>query len=648
MMAPESVRTRLGALGIAAAGLLLGLVALFAYAPIFAIDFFWHLKLGQIIAETRAIPRTDLFSAVHPERPYVQLQWLWELLAYVTHQAAGLRGVRAMQVACMVLSFVLLGAVSLRALKSRAYAFFFCSLALVLFEDRFQARPSATLLGFVACMLPLWLSEPRASLRRTALFTFLVSCLWSNLHGGESLLALLSMGALALGSYVEQRVAADSTPHRSREWLILFAATSFGVLASPTLIPGMRDWGWAIGPQLATGNKEWRPSYTMLENGFTPSFVLIALVPTLVLIAYLLEQWRLRRERAGSVPPFSEWLLCAGMLALSQQAVRNAFLCLVPLAFMLRRRSPALDSVRVRRLLAACSLCLLLAAFHDHVVEGYGGVHEAAELIREDLAPNTFPVELAEFMRDAGIEGGALNDGRWAGYLIWRLWPKVLMFVDSRHDLTPEMWPVFLAAQMPGTRPAAMEQAFRRWGIELATFRGPTFPLVRPPPNWRLLYKAGDQELYQHVGGRHAETNVARAMTWLTARAQKPAEDLSALATQVGGEHWLRAPYQVYRGHEAQRLLASQRLEDVTRGLALQAALLFDAGRHAQALATLKLLLARQPANTRAAYQALLASLALGDHVEARQWFAVLQERRAELSPPQRNRLLAIEKADFL
>jgi hypothetical protein len=639
----ERDATNLGALGWAAAGLLLGLVALFAYAPIFAIDFFWHLKLGEVIAETHAIPRTDLFSAVHPDRPYVQFQWLWDLLAHGAYAAGGLRAVRLMQVVWMAVSFAVLGAAALRLFRSRAYAFCFCCLVLVLFEDRFQARPSATALGFVACMLPLWLDVPASAPRRRYVYTFLISCLWSNVHGGESLLSVLCTGALAVGVYFEQRSGADVS--RLRVALKTLAAAALGLLASPTLIDGLRDWSWAIQPQLASGNREWRPTYTMLENGFTPSFVLIALAPTITLVAYVLEQRRrLALRSAGTPLPFAEWLLCGGLLLLAHQAVRNAFLCLVPLAYMLRRFQPA-QAARTRKLLAAAGSCLLLAAFHDHVIEGYGGVTEAAALIGEDLAPQTFPVETAEFMREAGIEGSVLNDGRWGGYLIWRLWPRTHVFADSRHDLTPTMWPVFLASHSPGTRLEAMEEAYRRWGIGLSIFRGPTFALVRPPAAWQLLFKAGDQELYQRLGAPNAEHNLTRARSWLAAHAPAPRADLTQLALQVGAERWLRTPYQQHRVQKAQRLLRSDLAPDVQDGLALQAELLFEAGRYEEAQPVLDQLLARAPGDTRAAYKALLAALATADRGAAQRWLRWLQPRRSQLSAPQRDRLRAIERA---
>jgi hypothetical protein len=641
-----AARVQLGWPAALAACLLLSLVALFAYAPIFAIDFFWHLKLGQIIAETGAIPRSDLFSAVQPERPYVQIQWLWEVLAYAAHRAGGLRGVRIMQVVCMGASFAILAAMALRFFRSRAYAFFFCALALVLFEDRFQTRPSATVLGFVACMLPLWLEAPRELSRRAALGVFLLCCLWSNLHGGESLLSVLGAGALAVGQVLELRGQRDGST-RVRAALLLLVATCLGVLASPTLLGGLRDWGATIQPQLATGNREWRPTYTMLENGFTPSFVAIALAPSLVAILYLIEQRRRLAQRAPqSAPPYAEWLLCGGLLVLSQQAVRNAFLCIVPLAFMLRRFRPTRAGERARRSLAGAALCLLLAAFQDHVVEGYGSIDEALALIADDLAPQTFPVETAAFMREAGIEGAILNDGRWGGYLIWELWPRSHVFVDSRHDLTPAMWPVFLASHSPGTRAAAMEEAFRRWGIGLSLFRGPTFALVRPSPDWQLLYKAGDQELYQRLGAPNSATNLARARSWLTAHAARPeaGADLTALALEVGAERWLGAPYQVHRDQRARQLLHSSHPADVQEGLSLRAELLFDAGRYDQALPLLQRLLARDPGDVKAAYKALLTALATGDQAGAGRWLGQLRARQQQLSAPQRDRLRAIER----
>lgn len=558
---------------------LLSLVALFAYAPIFAVDFFWQLELGKLIVERGQIPKLDTFSSVHPDAPYVQFQWLWEVLAYAAYVAGGLAGVRIFQVFVLVSSFALLWRASRLLLRSEATVFCFCALALVLFEDRFQARPSATALGFTAALLPLWLDPAHRDRPRAWLWVGAVSCLWSNVHSGESLLAVLSFGALATGGLIERR----------RRDLRLFAASVVGVVMCPTLYAGLGDWARAIAPQLATGNKEWRPSVTMLENGLTPSFVLIGLGPTLVTLVYVLATCK-RTPR-----PWSEWLLCGGMLVLSQQAVRNAFLCLVPLCALLMR-----TALRSPRLRYALGCVLLLVAFHDHVIEGYGGIAEAAHIIQDDLAPDAFPEQLVTFMAEAQIEGGAINDGRWGGYLIWKLWPKVHVFADTRQDFSAAMWPVFLASQRSDTRPAALTEAFRRWRLELAIFRGPTFPLIAPPPAWQLLHKAGDQELYQHRDGAHALENTRRAREWLRVHGD------------VGTERWLAAHRR--ERDEAARLQATG---DPLAGLLLESKLLFEAGAYREVLRIVNRGLALSPNNPQLLYRAAVSAYASGDRASA-------------------------------
>jgi hypothetical protein len=599
---------------------LLSLVALFAYAPIFAVDFFWQLELGKLIAERQQIPSVDMFSSVHPESHYVQFQWLWELMAYGAYAWRGLGGVRLFQVLVLVGSYIALGLASCRLLRSRSLALCFCALALVLFEDRFQTRPSATALGFCAALLPLWLDPAQRDRPRAWLWACVVACVWSNLHSGESLLAVLSFGALSAGSLLAWRLGTVQSARMRRD-LQLLAASAIGVLLCPTLYQGLADWTRAIGPQLATGNKEWRPSYTMLENGLTPSYLLIGLGPTLVTLVYLAAS----RRRA-----WSEWLLCGGMLVLSQQAVRNAFLCLVPLCALLMR----VQTVRRPRLIYALACALMVVAFHDHVIQGYGGVARAAQIIQADLAPDAFPEQLVEFMEGAGIEGGALNDGRWGGYLIWKLWPRVHVFVDTRQNLSPAMWPLFLASQRSDTRPAALAEAHRRWGIELAIFRGPTFPLITPPPTWHLLYKAGDQELYQHRAGPHARENERRAYAW-SVRHGGP--------LQVGAQRWLTA--HARQRAEALVLQRSTAPEDHLEGLLLESKLLFEAGAYAETLSLVNRALRLAPDHAQLLYRAALCAYVGGDLEAARTAMRKLAPHQAELSEPQRARMVVLARA---
>jgi hypothetical protein len=68
----------------------------------FAISFLWksdlsldqdlgrHLKLGEIIWQTKSIPKTNLFSYVTPDNPFINHHWLFEVLAYLWNGILGL------------------------------------------------------------------------------------------------------------------------------------------------------------------------------------------------------------------------------------------------------------------------------------------------------------------------------------------------------------------------------------------------------------------------------------------------------------------------------------------------------------------------------------------------------------------------------
>lgn len=54
------------------------------------LDFWWHLKLGQVITETGAIPRTDIFSFTAAGKLFVVHNWFAEILYYGTYKVGGL------------------------------------------------------------------------------------------------------------------------------------------------------------------------------------------------------------------------------------------------------------------------------------------------------------------------------------------------------------------------------------------------------------------------------------------------------------------------------------------------------------------------------------------------------------------------------
>ena len=53
----------------------------------------WHIRTGQLILATHAIPRVDPFSSMTPAAPWFAWEWLYDVLAGCLESAAGLNGV---------------------------------------------------------------------------------------------------------------------------------------------------------------------------------------------------------------------------------------------------------------------------------------------------------------------------------------------------------------------------------------------------------------------------------------------------------------------------------------------------------------------------------------------------------------------------
>ena len=52
-------------------------------------DTWWHLKTGELIWSTGQIPRLDPFSYVLEGKPWVDFEWLAQLLFYVSFKLGG-------------------------------------------------------------------------------------------------------------------------------------------------------------------------------------------------------------------------------------------------------------------------------------------------------------------------------------------------------------------------------------------------------------------------------------------------------------------------------------------------------------------------------------------------------------------------------
>ncbi len=367
-------------------------------------DSYSHVAIGRWIIAHGAVPRTDPFSFSMHGAPWVDFEWLSEVLYAAFYGLSGWAGVVALAAAAIALAFGLLMRFLLRELAPTP-ALLMVMAAVALAAPHMLARPHVLTLPIMV----VWTAALVRSMDRHApppYWALPLLVLWANLHGSV-VVALGLIGPAVLEALLEEQ--RNAWPSIALRWLpftalaiVACCLTPYG--AAPLLMP-LKTLGLGHALNMIV---EWRPQ----------DFAHFGIFEALLLGSI----FGLSR---GVTLPVVRVLVVLGLMHFALAQVRNADLLAVlaplylaePLARQLG--GPAEDdaSVSGRRIalaLAAMALMTGLALARD-VRPAPGNTPQAA-------------------IADAGLRdaGHVLNDYRFGGYLIFAGIPT---FIDGRGEL---------------------------------------------------------------------------------------------------------------------------------------------------------------------------------------------------------------------
>ena len=164
--------------------------------PLPLLDFWWHLKTGQVIATTGSIPRVDLFSFTAAGKPFVSQNWLAELLYYIVYRAAGFPLLMFFNALMATAAFLFVYRLCLEATDKVRIAAFVAFLAAI--GNYSTVRPQT--FSFFMFAAYSWTLSGYRFRRRDALWTLPVLMIfWVNLHGAF----VLGLGLVAIYAATE-------------------------------------------------------------------------------------------------------------------------------------------------------------------------------------------------------------------------------------------------------------------------------------------------------------------------------------------------------------------------------------------------------------------------------------------------------------
>jgi len=450
-------------------------------------DVFWHLATGRWIAAHGQIPRSDPFRFTSHGAPWVDHEWLFQVLLHGAERLAGLDGLIVLRsVAAVALAALLLVTVR-RSGAPTPWAVVAVLAAVLGARPRLFLRPELVTLLALGLLLLLLQELRRAGGRRRIVLAAEIVVLavpWANAHPG-SLAAPVVAGAFLLGCRLPggrpgRRGGAEPMP-----WALVFglpAALALALLATPN--------GWhilavpaAIGSSLhdlAGINPEWLPLWNP-AIAHDSVYLFVAAAALVLLAAAALR-------RAHRLDP-ATGLAALALATLASSSIRHQALfyvgavpfageCLADLARTAgigraaEAPHPAADASTAsgrRMALLSVVLCAVAAGWvlapptRGPLAPLQGRYHPGL-----GLEPARFPVALADRIGDWPGLGPLYNNVAWGGYLLWRLYPPRQIFVDGRNEVDPGLLREIAAARRSSP---AWHALLERYGVDGAVVR---------------------------------------------------------------------------------------------------------------------------------------------------------------------------------
>jgi hypothetical protein len=455
-------------------------------------DIWWQLKTGELLLQEKAFLTADPFSCTAEGMPWINHEWLSEIIFHLIDRLAGLDGLIVFK--CLLA--LCMGLVVLRhARLGAAHPLLTCTvllLALYTVTASLYVRPH--LFTYLLLPLSIYLMERHrlGGKQRLPLLLIPIMLFWANLHGGF-IVGLAAATLYAAGYVIAYRIYRNNDTRRIppgdlKRTLIVTAVLYVTALINPN---GYRAflylfelWKSKIFLQTIL---EWQPTLISSFTG-THTFVYYCLYTAAVAVSLFIAR---RKLHPGPV------LIAAFLFYLSLSMNRNVGTFAIATAgFVAANFGAGRPPLSGRKGLSV--LCGLFGLFILFL--GYTSATRGFTVSRGLNRQPGFGVNLqkrgtggARFLQEHQLEGRVFNAYAFGGDLIYHCYPRCRPAMDSRNDLYGRTR--FLEYSRALTDPGLFRAYADRYGLDIIFLQyprpGKDYPLHRflhASPDWHLVY----------------------------------------------------------------------------------------------------------------------------------------------------------------
>ena len=438
--------------GLIVLAAIFGLMVFVANIEIKDLDLWLHMGMGKYIVQHGLhVPKVDILSCTIAGKPWINHEWLFQIIVYEIFKHSGAEGLLNFQVILVALTMLVLLILGYNNKKQLASLFILLLVSLV-YQGRFTNRPDLFSLFFFAfyiLMLSFYIGK-----RWSIYALFVAQVLWSNIHGFfffGPLFVLIGIVSEWLKRHIplpwEWNKTGRLTDEEFRRLKMIFVLVILACLFNPCTVKG----AWypvSIFFQISGKSRIFFQNIVELQKpivwGTLFSFDHYPYYKLLIILSFLSFVFNRRKI---DVSGLIVWLV---FLFFSLAAVRNmiffafaAYLVFVTnaLTISLRDMVPIRISdkkfIHILSITAKILLLVWILRFGSAVsMNGYFDL-DTFEWKSEfgGISQRGYPYRAVDFLADNNIQGNFLNGFNTGAYLIGRCFPDIKVFIDGRTEV---------------------------------------------------------------------------------------------------------------------------------------------------------------------------------------------------------------------
>lgn len=439
-------------LGLIVLAEIFGLMVFVANIEIKDLDLWLHIGMGKYIVQHGFhVPQTDILSCTIAGKPWINHEWLFQVIVYEVFQKGGAEGLLNMQVIVVTLATVLLMLLGYNHKKQLASIFILLLTSLV-FQSRFTNRPDLFSLLFFA--IYMYLLAWHIGQRWSVYALFIIQILWTNIHGFFFFGPLFIMIAL-LSEWLKRHARLPYewskigrlTDEEYRRLKIILGLVVLACFFNPCTVKGAL-YPLGVFAQLSGKSKIFFQNIIELQRPVTWDNLLSATeypyYKLMILLSFLSFVFNRRKiDISGLIL----WLV---FLVFSLSALRNvvffafaAYLVFVTNAMTISLRDMAPMRIIDKKFIHIMSIVVKL--FLAMWILQYGESMSMNGYYDQDtyewksefggISQKSYPYKAVDFLVENKVKGNFMNGFNTGAYLIGRCFPDIKVFMDGRTEV---------------------------------------------------------------------------------------------------------------------------------------------------------------------------------------------------------------------